>query len=477
MFLGELDDEMIKQWLNINGKPKVSGASSRLSTSRLNSPHASSKRFSYSSISNSNSRKVPIPPVSAETENEQQTIDFLKSGTICVLQLEKEAAVSAFQELCGPADSSRARQGAFSLRGRFGTDELQNAVYCSPNPAVAEWELKLFLEHFLKGEQQSVAMLLPKAQEYEEEVMEVILDLGLQVSDSVQVHLAENKARSLFGSGPQALELMAKLKTQPVLALKITGDHSLRQGCRLFPTAPASQYVKTAPFLLNRPEGKGQQSEKKHEEHPFARRLTKEIIQNVLWSSSVTQSKAQLNLIFNVAKSQTQLSFLCIKPHTRTNNKNIDIFKTVSSYGFLAADIKRAVHLTSSQADLFCDWQKDMTPDSFLNGPCDLLALRKWKAVSLLKHLCGPKSHNIRKTHPNSLRAIYSGDDLREEDAVFCCPDVSKTRQALSLFFPELELEGLVIPEKEKRRIAADELSTKSNKGKSNRNKSNRKKR
>ena len=86
-----------------------------------------------------------------------------------------------------------------------------------------------------------------------------------------------------------------------------------------------------------------------------------------------------------------------------------------------------------------------MTQESFLSGPCDILVLRKWNAVGLLKHLCGPLTQKALASHPNSLRALYGGPG-KEDDAVFCPTDVYLTREAISTWFPDMPLDGLDMP-------------------------------
>lgn len=70
--------------------------------------------------------------------------DFMSSGPIYVMVLEREAGITGWRELAGPTNSDRAREIApTSIRALFGKDSSANAVHGSDSPLSAEREISL----------------------------------------------------------------------------------------------------------------------------------------------------------------------------------------------------------------------------------------------------------------------------------------------------------------------------------------------
>lgn len=59
-------------------------------------------------------------------------IDQLSSGPCIALQVRQENAVQQFRALCGPYDPEIAKKlEPKSLRARYGTDRVLNAIHCT----------------------------------------------------------------------------------------------------------------------------------------------------------------------------------------------------------------------------------------------------------------------------------------------------------------------------------------------------------
>jgi len=69
-------------------------------------------------------------------------VDFITSGPVVPMVLEREDAVAHLRQFIGPTDSRRA--GAGTIRGEFGTDQQRNAVHASDSPANACREIAFF---------------------------------------------------------------------------------------------------------------------------------------------------------------------------------------------------------------------------------------------------------------------------------------------------------------------------------------------
>jgi len=70
--------------------------------------------------------------------------DFMSSGEILVMVLERENAISHWRQIMGATDPALAQPG--TLRHTFGFSVERNAVHGSDSPATSEWEINFFLK-------------------------------------------------------------------------------------------------------------------------------------------------------------------------------------------------------------------------------------------------------------------------------------------------------------------------------------------
>jgi nucleoside-diphosphate kinase len=70
--------------------------------------------------------------------------DFMSSGEIVVMLLERENAIAHWREVMGATDPSLAKPG--TIRRGFGFSVERNAVHGSDSPTTAEWEIKYFFK-------------------------------------------------------------------------------------------------------------------------------------------------------------------------------------------------------------------------------------------------------------------------------------------------------------------------------------------
>jgi nucleoside-diphosphate kinase len=73
--------------------------------------------------------------------------DFMSSGEILVMVLEKENAISHWREVMGATDPALAKPG--TLRQMYGSSVERNATHGSDSPQTAEWEI----DYFYKGKE------------------------------------------------------------------------------------------------------------------------------------------------------------------------------------------------------------------------------------------------------------------------------------------------------------------------------------
>jgi len=70
--------------------------------------------------------------------------NFMSSGEIVVMLLEREEAIVHWREVMGATDPAMARPG--TIRHSFGFSVERNAVHGSDGPETAEWEIGYFFK-------------------------------------------------------------------------------------------------------------------------------------------------------------------------------------------------------------------------------------------------------------------------------------------------------------------------------------------
>lgn len=74
--------------------------------------------------------------------------EFMSSGEIVVMLLERENAIAHWREVMGATDPSQAKPG--TIRRSFGFSVERNAVHGSDSPTTAEWEIDYFFKKCLE---------------------------------------------------------------------------------------------------------------------------------------------------------------------------------------------------------------------------------------------------------------------------------------------------------------------------------------
>ncbi len=80
--------------------------------------------------------------VHAEKPFFSDLIDYVTSGPVIVMVLERENAIQAWRDLMGCTDSTKAESG--TIRNLFGTSKSINAVHGSDAPETAQQEISYF---------------------------------------------------------------------------------------------------------------------------------------------------------------------------------------------------------------------------------------------------------------------------------------------------------------------------------------------
>jgi nucleoside-diphosphate kinase len=70
--------------------------------------------------------------------------EFMSSGDIVVMLLERENAIAHWRDVMGVTDPAQAKPG--TIRRDFGFSVERNAVHGSDSPATADWEIDYFFK-------------------------------------------------------------------------------------------------------------------------------------------------------------------------------------------------------------------------------------------------------------------------------------------------------------------------------------------
>ena len=71
-------------------------------------------------------------------------VEYITSGMVVPMVLEKENAVQALRDFIGATDPTEAREN--SIRRDFGLDVQRNSVHASDAPETAGWEIAFFFD-------------------------------------------------------------------------------------------------------------------------------------------------------------------------------------------------------------------------------------------------------------------------------------------------------------------------------------------
>ncbi len=71
--------------------------------------------------------------------------DFMSSGKIIVMVLERDNAISQWRTIMGETDPAKAKPG--TIRQKFGSTIEKNATHGSDKPETAEWEINYFFKN------------------------------------------------------------------------------------------------------------------------------------------------------------------------------------------------------------------------------------------------------------------------------------------------------------------------------------------
>jgi len=161
-------------------------------------------------------------------------INFMTSGAVVALALEKKNAVKEWRNLMGPTNSIKASlEVPTSLRARYGTDGTQNATHGSDSIYSAGRELEFwFGKQSGYGSFKTLAMIKPNtALVHYETIKSIILAHGYKIVKESHETLTEDRAREFYAEHtgkPFFPNLLDYMTSGSIVALQLEREGSIK---------------------------------------------------------------------------------------------------------------------------------------------------------------------------------------------------------------------------------------------------------
>ncbi|KAJ1633248.1 nucleoside diphosphate kinase [Pavlovales sp. CCMP2436] len=359
---------------------------------------------------------------------------FLTSAPSCLLALEKPFAIGDLALIVGPAEPLVAREVApASLRSRFGTDALKNAVAVSisSDEAAAQLAIAFGAQAFVSApEQHAVALVLPGATAAGKAaaITDALRAAGFKIVASKVMPVSASVAKQLLPGVPDALVEYATSGVSTVIC--VSRPHCVRALASL--VGPAGAAIASTMSALLGPEGAASASEAP-----------------VVCSATPEAAASAVQLLFpELLAMQTTLAI--IKPDAVGAGSADAIVARIEAAGF-SVRARTSLALPGFKAEEFYAEHagKAFLPNlvAFMSsGPCVALALSRPGAILEWRALMGPtRTATAREQAPGSLRALYGTDGTR--NATHGSDSVLSARRELKFWFPELSVEPLPKPD------------------------------
>jgi nucleoside diphosphate kinase len=213
-----------------------------------------------------------------------ELVDFMTSGPVVALVLQKKDAIPAWRTLIGPTNSNKARETApDSLRALYGIDGSKNAFHGSDSVASANREIGLIFPEFSR----TFAFIKPDAVAAgkAEEILARIVQEGFKIAEKKEVTLSketaqafyeEHKERSFYG------ELVDFMTSGPVVALVLERPNAIKNWRNLMGPTNSHKARESSPNSLRALFGKDGSENATH------------------GSDSAASAQREIKLIFNL---------------------------------------------------------------------------------------------------------------------------------------------------------------------------------
>ncbi|XP_064647240.1 thioredoxin domain-containing protein 3 homolog isoform X9 [Lineus longissimus] len=383
----------------------------------------------------------------AEEDYFEDLVKFMSSGPSHVLVLSKGDAgiIDEFRDLLGPKDVDEAKEVApDSLRAKYGSEKLTNALHASDSQDRAHAELAFFFPNFSKptrtvvkptkekkkkGKKQkapkierTLALIRPDAvANHKEEILAKVKEAGFEVALQKEVQLTKEQAEEFYKEhrGEEYFEeLTTKMSCGPLLALGLARAEAVTSWRDMLGPKEVPVAKTEAPESL-----RAQYS------------VDEDLINPLHGSDSATKAEEELEFFFPV-----QQTMAVVKPDAYQTKE--DIMNKIREAGFRIAarqetelnnEIVEALYSEHKDKDYFNDLSDHMT-----SGPTLFMVLSRHDAVEGWRSMMGNTDpEKAKEENPESIRAAF-GKDIKS-NAVHGASTEDEAKAEVKLIFGEIE--------------------------------------
>jgi nucleoside diphosphate kinase/adenylate kinase family enzyme len=348
--------------------------------------------------------------------------DFMTSGSVCALVLEKANAIKEWQEEMG-SDCAQPEKGTpkgdWSLRALYGSQEdpMRNATHGSDSVFTALREIQFFFPENSRL-QRTVALIKPEMieQRKEKDIVAAIEAQGFMVVGRSETKIALSVAKTFVESENGA----EHLASGPVVALALERQNAVVEWQLALGPEMVEDAEKRAPSSLRAKFG------------------TSKDVRNALYGSADADRAERDLTMFFTKPFPAEHTLALIKPGTADENGGL-ITAAIEANGFSIVARKR-IQLSSERAQQFYIEHAGKNFFGKLVGymssaPLEALVLSKPGAIRAWRTLIGPTdTFKAQADAPWSLRALYGVDGT--QNACHGSDSSESADREIGFFFP-----------------------------------------
>jgi len=324
----------------------------------------------------------------------EELIAYITSGESCLLLLESDQGsdlVIKFREIVGPFDVEAAKETyPDSLRAKYGTSAINNAIHAADSKEAAARELAFFFPD-LESVESTIAILKGKIlEENEEEILESIWEAGFVVAGKKSIKLNKNQIEAFYSdlAGEDGFDSMVKVLCEDTsVVLLLTSVNS----------------------VANWKERLGQFSTATNAEAEAETSIP-------AYGSTPNNKDRDVCMFF--PESSEDISYGIIKPeqtsnaedliqYLKSNSDNLDI--RLGKEVTLNDEVLDEIYGHHQDKDFYNDLKQHM-----LSNPAYCFLVTGKKALTELRAKVGPTDPEVAKIEaPESIRAKFGGDILK----------------------------------------------------------------
>jgi len=389
------------------------------------------------------------------TDHFESLIEFMSSGPCMTLVISKAGedlgsdVIPEIRSLIGPTDVNMAKEEApESLRAKYGTDSIQNALHSCDTSESAARELAFFYPDFNKPVvhvkqqkkrlQRTLALIRPNAlRKRRDSIIKTIEDSGFLIAMQKEVQLTREQAEEFYSEhqGADYYEsLISNMICGPSLALCLAREDAVQVWRNML--GPKDVLLANQPAAEDTPPstaGSNMSLRQKFFD-------PEDEINPLHGADSETQVQREMNILFPV-----ETTVAVIKPDAYEKQDEKDaIINKIKEAGFRIS-AQKEVNLTKDLASWFYKEHEgkqffDSLTEYMSSGPTQFLILSREDAVGGFRSLLGPSvPEEAKQLNPQSLRAQFAKDEMK--NAVHGSSSVSKVKEVIHEFFPDIDLD------------------------------------